>query len=222
MKKERLIHFLRYIPILLCVLALLCVLIFSDEITVSDILNYVPESTFAAVIVIFFLYAMKSVSVMFPIIVLQVAVGHLFSPLAALIINNVGFMIDHTLPYLIGRISGSSAIDKLSSKYPAVRELIDKQQEAPVLSSFILRSLYFLPGDVVGMCLGSMKTPYLPYLFGSTLGSFPHALLSTFFGLYITEPSSPMFWISLVLMLLVSGGSMIAYYVYQKKNHAKK
>lgn len=49
-----------------------------NDITVQTVLSYTPESPFAAAIVILLLYALKSVSFVFPIALLQIAAGHLF------------------------------------------------------------------------------------------------------------------------------------------------
>ena len=45
----------------------------------------------------------------FPIIVLQVAAGHLFAPAAALALNVLGLAVDLTVPFWIGRFSGLGA-----------------------------------------------------------------------------------------------------------------
>ena len=66
--------------------------------TAEMILNYTPEQPLLAVAVLLLLYALKSVTVIFPISALQVAVGHLFDPLPAFLLNLLGLVITLTLP----------------------------------------------------------------------------------------------------------------------------
>ena len=75
---------LKSLPLIACVVfAILCAV--SDrEISAEAILAYTLEKPLAAAAVILLLYAAKSVSFVFPIIVLQVAAGHLFPIPAAL------------------------------------------------------------------------------------------------------------------------------------------
>ena len=57
------------------------------------------------------LYAVKSVSFIFPIAILQLAVGHLFSTGTALLVNFLGRAVTLALPYWMGRFSGSSMVE---------------------------------------------------------------------------------------------------------------
>lgn len=169
---------------------------------------------FIAAFVLINLYAIKSVTIIFPIIILEVATGHLFSPIPAIIISTIGIIVGYIISYWIGYFSGNNAIDKLLNKYPAVESFMEKQNDNSTFLCFFLRTLCILPGDAVSMYLGAVNTPFPRYLLASALGSFPSTVLATLFGASITEPDSPMFWISIVLMGVYSGISLL---VYKKK-----
>ena len=211
MKNSQNSSFLRYLPLLVCFIFIVCFIGFSDNISVQTILEYTPDNLFIAALVLIILYAIKSVTIIFPIIILEVATGHLFSPLPAIIINTIGIMVGYIISYWIGNFSGNNAIDKLLNKYPVVESFMEKQNDNSTFLCFFLRTLCILPGDVVSMYLGAVKTPFFRYLLASALGSFPSTVLATLFGASITEPDSPMFWISIVLMGVYSCISLLVY-----------
>ena len=57
------------------------------------------------------LYAVKSLTIFIPIIIMHIAGGFIFSTLLALIVNITGTAISLTSPYIVGRISGSDLVD---------------------------------------------------------------------------------------------------------------
>lgn len=214
MKKQQFISLLKYLPFAICLLLIICYLGISEEVTVQTILDYTPDNLLVAALVLLLFFALKSVTIVFPIIILEVAVGHLFTTIPAILINILGTLIGYIIAYFIGYFSGSKVVNKSAKKYPALANILKKQSENSFFTCFFLRTLCVLPGDAVSMCLGAVKSPFPMYLISSLLGSLPSTILATLFGASITEPTSPMFWISIVLMALYSG---IALLIYKRK-----
>lgn len=183
----------------------------------DTILNRVPSTPWCAAVFMIILYAAKSLSVFFPIIVLHVAGGFLFAPATALIVNTVGTLVGLIIPYWVGRISGSSHADKLTKKHPKLKAVISKLDNKAFTTSFFLRIISCLPGDVVSMYLGAKKLPFKGYLAGSFLGTLPGVLTATLLGISVTDPTSPMFWISLLLTVGIGVFSLIFFVIWQKK-----
>lgn len=221
--KQRCLSILKYLPIFLCFLCLifiLCYLNFNDEISVQTILDYTPDNLLTASLILLILYAVKSMTIVFPIIILEVAVGHLFTTIPAIIINSLGILIGFIISYFTGYFSGSNAVKKLVKKYPALDNIIKTQSKNSFFTCFFLRTLCILPGDAVSICLGAVKFPFRIYLIASMLGSFPRTILATLFGSSVTEPTSPMFWISIVLMTLYSGVTLLIYKRNTKESYS--
>ena len=216
MQSKKWLSILKLIPFTLCILLILCYLIFGKEISVQTIIDYTPKSPFLATIILLLMYGFKSISIVFPLIILEIAGGHLFPTIPAIIINTIGIMICHVVAYWIGHISGTAALEKLVEKHSIIETIIQNQNNNSFFICLLLRTLYCLPGDIVSMYLGAAKTPFKCYLFASTLGTLPSTILATLFGASITEPSSPMFWISVVLMTLFAGASWLFYHIYKK------
>lgn len=210
-KNKKIKKFLKILPIIICAIFIILPLASGKEITVEAVLNYTPEAPMAAAFVILLLYALKSMSFVFPIAVLQIATGHLFQTPIALLINFLGRAITLTIPYWAGRFSGSDMVDSLTTKYPKLDEICSRQGRNPLFISFLLRTFVFLPGDAVSLYLGATKVPFPHYLAGGILGTTLGVVLSTFLGSSITEPGSPAFVLSAFLMALVASLSLGLY-----------
>ena len=163
----------KYLPaVLLLVLLLFCIR-YREDLSVEKILRYTPKEPVKAALLMLVFYAVKSVSFVFPIAVLQLAVGHLFSTGTALLVNFLGRAVTLALPYWMGRFSGSSMVENLTSKYPKLKTVVDYQNGNPLYISFFMRTLNFLPGDAVSLFLGAVKIPFGIYMLGGMLGTFP-------------------------------------------------
>ena len=205
----------KYLPaVLLLVLLLFCIR-YREDLSVEKILRYTPKEPLKAALLMLVFYAVKSVSFVFPIAVLQLAVGHLFSTGTALLVNFLGRAVTLALPYWMGRFSGSSMVENLTSKYPKLKTVVDYQNGNPLYISFFMRTLNFLPGDAVSLFLGAVKIPFEVYMLGGMLGTF---ILATIFGANIKNPGSPAFWLSAVLLVMISVFSILIHrYISGKK-----
>ncbi|MBQ4096038.1 MAG: TVP38/TMEM64 family protein [Oscillospiraceae bacterium] len=224
MNKEKLFNILKTIlkavPMIAVVLFALFILRRRDNITVDSVLGYAPESPLLAVAFIIVLYIIKSISVFFPLIVIKITAGVIFPLHVALIVNCIGIMISFVIPYCIGRRSKKDLPTVLSKKHPKLAEIIVPNKNRQFFMCFILRSIYFLPSDIVSMFLGALKIPAHKYLLGGLLGSLPSTITCTLIGANIDNTSSPVLWISAGLTLFFSLISYIIYNIYRKKKHS--
>lgn len=214
--------FLKALPLLLC-LALLAVFLLKDgEISAEAILNYAPRNLWLAAGFFILLYAGKSMVIVFPLLVLQLAVGILFSPGVAVAVNFLGVGVSYCIPYWMGRGSREETVGRLAKKYPKVAEIIAAQQKGDFFISFLLRTIVGLPGDVVSMYLGASGIPFAPYLCGSLLGVLPSVLMTTLMGVSIKQPSSPRFLLSVAGNVLLPVLSLGGYWLYRKRRIQKE
>lgn len=212
---------LKILPFAVIAAIIIMMSLSGEEPTVDNILLHLPESPLLASLLLLAMYAVKSMSIIFPILVLQIAAGIILPFWAALIINIVGTALTYTIPYIIGRFSGSSAAEHLMKKYPKIRETVNFQRESDWFISFILRAVSCLPGDIVSMYLGSIKVPYIPYVIASVIGTLPGLIPATFVGINFMNPKSTAFIISVIITIASSIASIILYYV-MRKNYTGK
>ena len=222
---KKIIEILRkYLPVCILLVVVIFCIRYKKDLSVEKILHYTPEDPFKAAVLLLALYAVKSISFVFPIAVLQLAVGHLFSTTTALLVNFLGRAITLALPYWMGSFSGASMVKILTEKYPKLKTVVDYQNGNPLYISFFMRTLNFLPGDAVSLFLGAVKIPFGLYMAGGMLGTLPGVILSTVFGANIKNPGSPAFWLSAVLLVLISVSSMLIhrYRSAKKSENAEK
>lgn len=121
-------HYIKYIIVGVALLFLAAGLLHNQNISVEEILAFTPRNPLKAVIFILVLYAAKSATIIFPLILLEITVGHLFPMWAALGLNFFGVLIVLTVPYWIGRIVGMNTVQRFICKYPRFAEITRRQQ----------------------------------------------------------------------------------------------
>lgn len=219
--KSKLYELLKYIPLLICASFALIYLFNSDDISAEAIFNYTPKNTFLAACFIILIYAVKSMSVIFPLLIIHIAAGMIFTPVTAMIVNIIGTIVAFTIPYLYGKFLGHRTTDRLFKKHSDIAKLVDPKEYNSFVLSLILRTIYILPCDVISIFFGVTNSRFIPYLFGSLIGNIPTMVSETLIGANANDPSSPMFWISIASSVVFSIGSIAVYHVIKKKSKNK-
>ena len=175
----------KYLPLILMAAFAAVFLLAARDVEAADILQWSPSNPFLAALFLIALYAAKSMSVFFPLVVLYLAGGLLFPLPVSLAVNLAGMAACVSVPYLVGRFSAAESVDRLREKYPKLEKLERVQQV------LIARALGVLPGDVVSLYFGSMRLPFLPYLAGSLVGLAPTMVAVSIMGDNAANPLSP-------------------------------
>lgn len=210
-------HLKRLLPVL-CLGAALVLLLVHFHVSPGEIVRGTSANPVLAALLLVLLYALKGATVVFPVLVLEVAAGLLYPTAEALLVNFLGIMVMVTVPYWIGRYVGVDTIQKLVRKSPKFAAILDRQHRSAFFLCFLLRSVGGLPVDVVSLYLGATKTAYPSYLVASTLGLLPGMVLATLLGTSIEDPTSPVFWLAVSLKLLSAGASFLFHRMYQRKH----
>lgn len=195
-------------PAIILGLAALC-LIFRDSLNAQTILHYTPENLWLAALALLAFYAVKSLSVVFPLLALYVCAGLLFPVPLALAVNLMGLFVCVSLPYSLARCVGAGLVDKLQKRYPKIARLNELQQGSELFFAFFLRVVGVLPGDVVSMVLGATGMTYWKYVLGSLLGMLPGMVSATIAGASVSDPTSPVFLATAAFTVLLSAGSFL-------------
>lgn len=209
--------FFNTLALILYAVLIFTVFVNTRDFSIDTLLTYTPKSGALAALFMLGLYALKSISVVFPIILLQIASGFLFPAPIALLINLIGAIIDFTIPYFLGKFTGADAAEKKISKNPALKKLFEKQHKHEFFLTFFLRVISCLPADLVSMYLGALKFKFDRFLISSMLGTLPGLIPATFMGQSITDPLSPEFITALLITIICSVLSFVIYYIYTKK-----
>jgi len=205
---------IRLIAAAVWITAIVTLLLHRDSFTAENLAAMTPENPVAAGIVLVLLYACKSVVIFFPIKVLQLSAGILFSLPMALLVNFAGCALSVCVGYAMGRLLGADAVQKLTQKNRRLSVLLSFQNGGILVFSLFLRFLIFLPLETVSMYFGASKARFPNYFLGSMLGLTPNIIFSTWMGEGLTDLHAPSFWIAFAVyavLSLLSAGMYILY-----------
>lgn len=185
------------------------------SISVDGILQYTPENPFLAGTVLLLLFALKSVSIVIYSGILYVVSGMIFPLPVAILMNLCGSLIMLSLPYMIGKKTGTAVIKHIRTKYPKTEKLHDLRKENDVFFCFVARIMR-IPSDVISFYMGAVEVDYKKYLLGSMLGTIPHTITYPIMGMSVSDISSPQFIIALCAEVIYFGITTLLYIHYKK------
>ena len=223
MKRIRLLigRALRLLPLAMMAAGALWLLLSGTEISVQSLLDYTPGDALQATLFLWLVFAVKSMSLMVPVLLIFAVTGILFPLPVALLINTVGISITVSLPYLVGRLSGPDLTVRLAAKYPRMKELRALRGENSFFFSFIVRAIGILPCDVVSLYMGNTRLPYAPYITGAVLGFMPDLICATVVGMELEDTSSPWFWGAIGVNIALVIAAFFFYRAYRKKHSSE-
>ena len=208
----------KIIPVIaICIIGIMLTVIVKKSghpLTVDTILEYTPDNTLLAIVVMLTFFALKSLTVVLPLSVLYLTCGMMFSPFSALLVSTAGLAVTITIPYLIGKYAGKQTVKSICEKYPKAAQVAVYQQKNNFFACFITRIVGFLPGDIVSLYFGACDAPYAAGIAGSMLS----IVTTTLLGEKINNPFSVEFLIILLCRIAVSVGAIVVNYVM---NHRK-
>jgi len=196
----------RWVPLVILLTGILLVWPVRHRLTAAGIAAWSPRNTWFAALFLLLLYAVKSLSVAFPLSALEAAGGLLFSFPLAFAVNLLGVLITQTIPFLLGRRECFD-LEALSMRYPKLSAW--RPSRHPSRAVFLLRLAGATPGDLFSMYLGAAGVPFGAYLTGGLLGSLPRVAAATVLGAALWEIGSPRFWLSLLPGAALTGLSFL-------------
>ena len=200
--------------------AVICI-INKDKFSVDGVLSYTPKNMVLAVIFMLFLYALKSLSVFIYCGILYIACGVIFPLPMAIIVNILGTAVMVSLPYWMGKRTGSDMVKRITEKHPKTVVLQQMRSDNEFFFTFITHVINILPCDILSLYMGATNVTYYKYLLGSVLGMLPSIVTFPIMGMSITNPSSPQFIISASVVAAITVISIVGYAIYHKKKKNK-
>ena len=180
-----------------------------QPLSVHTILMYTPENKTLAAGILLAFFALKSLTIVFPLSILYLASGILFQPSMAVLISTLGLAITITIPYGIGRYSGKETVQEICRKYPKAAQVAKYQETNTFFACFITRIVGCLPGDMVSLYFGACAASYPVYLAAGVIGSLLSIVTTTLLGEKINDPFSAEFFIILLCRVLVAVGAVV-------------
>ena len=210
-------------PIVMIGICALIYLKFFRGVTIEHILEFTPENLWLAALVMVGLFALKSLSPFFTMLVVIAASGSIFPTfLSAFIVNCTGVAVMILIPYAVGRFAEREFVEGLINKNKNAAKLRELKSDNELFIAYFLRVINILPCDLVSMFLGSAGFGLWKYMLGSFLGILPGIITTTLMGANVEHPSSPKFWLSVVAEFIFAAASSVWYYFYKKRKKNEK
>lgn len=163
----------------------------------------------AILLVIFLIYLIKTYVPIVSIPALCVLSGMVFPTFNALLVNVTGILIMLTVKYRIGRSSGGGNARKLLSKNETSKFLLELDGDGNPWLLFLFRLIPAFPINSVSQIYGSMNFNYKKFAVISFLGLAPKIISYTFIGRNVYNPLSWQFFVPIIILLIISGGSVL-------------
>ena len=189
-----------------------------SKFTIDGIVGISSESMLFTALVMLFLFALKSVSIVVYSGLLYAASGILFPLPVALAVNIVGTAIMYTIPYGIGKIIGPPVAQKIYEKNKKLAFFKEIRKKNDFIFSFIMRTIEILPADPVSVYMGAVEVKYPLYLSGGILGFLSAIVLFTIMGTKVTEPGSREFIIALVIKVVIFLFSIVTVWLIKRRS----
>lgn len=181
-------------------------------ISIDDIQSFTPSNYFLAAAIVILIYGIKSISMFVSLTILYVSVGIIFPGSLAILINFIGLIVCMSIPYFIGRYSGSPLVEKVMSKYPKVGKLKEMKKDNEWFFVFIVKILGFIPNEISSLTLGALNIKYQTYIVASVLAKTPSMIAKTLLASNIDKAGTPEFTLYIIIGLVVFVAIAIVYW----------
>ncbi len=181
-----------------------------------ELLEFLPQNLWLAALILLGFYLLKSLAIVFPLTLLHIVGGLIFPLPTAILVNLAGTSVGLMVGYLMGCFLPIPH-NELTTRYPKAKTLFALLRKNAFFSAFFTRVVGILPMDIVSILLGGISMRLFPFLVGSLCGMLPSLLAATILGESASDPTSPAFFISLGVTVLLSVGSFFIYRHLEKK-----
>ena len=189
-----------------------------DKITIASIVGYTPDDPVLAAAVMIALFTLKGCTVLLNGNILYAASGVLFSLPVAMAVNSIGTVLMTTIPFFIGRKSGTEMMEPLVKKYKKLELVRDAPRQNEFAFTLFIRVLGILPCEPMGMYLGACGLRYRNFILGTMLGLAPAIAAYAIIGEYAAIPTSPQFIIAAVFQVSTTLFSLLAAFMWRKRS----
>lgn len=164
---------------------------------------------FMAVAIILFFFIIKSVFPIIPFSVLFIGTGLVFSAPVAVCINAAGFGLLAGIKFLWGRRFGGGGAHKIVSRFDAVSDFMDFEGKGNKWMLVLLRFVPFVPVSAVSRAYGATDMRFTPFVIYSVIGFLPRLISWSVIGVNMTQPFTASFITPVIILLMISGVSLL-------------
>lgn len=227
-KNEKIIKFLQITAsIMMLIMVILCIYLtnkYNIKVqNIPELSKMITGGTFAIALGIIAFSVIKSFALVFPPAVVISICGYLMPNfLLALLINIISVFLSLSIPYFLGRFTGSSMVDTLKGKFKAIKKIDDFAGANEMKMTFVIKMSGLLPGDLSSLLFGAMNISYKNYFIGANLGMLPLVLVYTGFGYALKNvaeaPWLPIIPVAAIIFFVIISGIITKKIIKDTKN----
>lgn len=158
---------------------------------------------------ILLLFLIKTVFPIYPTSTVCFLTGVVLPMYLSVPVNIIGISLAFTVRYFWGKYLGAGSAWKLLRKTDVLDRLLEREGIDNPLLLLFFRLIPFVPFNSVSSIYGSYKFGYWKFLIYSVIGFLPKLISFTFVGRNIYDPLSPQFLIPVMIILFVTGFSVL-------------
>lgn len=217
--------------VLMVGMVILCIVLmnkYNIKVTnIPQLAEMIQGGTFVIAVGIIAFSVIKSFALVFPPAVVFSICGYLMpNYFLGVIVNMISVFLSLSIPWFLGKFTGSGMVDTLKSKFKAVKKIDDFAGANETQMTFVVKLSGLLPGDLSSLLFGAMNVSYKNYMIGANLGNLPLVLVYTGFGVALRSVGE-MPWLTVIpvatiILFVIISGIITKKMIEKNKNTIKK
>lgn len=163
------------------------------------------DNKWLIMIVIFLLYILRSLSPIYPLPVVWIISGMVFSPMHSFLINLAGMSVINAFRYYTGVQMGEGYWNKVIKRYEELVPVFDVNAKINPLVLLTMRAVPVFPYNTVSHLYGTFGYPFVKYMLLSSAVLIPRLIPYSFLGSSVYDPLSSSFYIPLTVIMVFTG-----------------
>ena len=217
--------------ILMLAMVVLCIVLmnkYNIKVTnIPELAGMIEGGAFVIAMGIIAFSVVKSFALVFPPAVVFSICGYLMpNYFVGVLVNLISVFLSLSIPYFLGKFTGSGMVDTLKTKFKAVKKIDDFAGANEIQMTFIIKLSGLLPGDLSSLLFGAMNVSYKNYMIGANLGNLPLVLVYTGFGIALKnvgeKPWLAAIPVAAIIFFVIISGILTKKMIANNKNNSKK
>lgn len=194
---------------------------------IANLSKLLTGGAFTVGLIIIGISVLKSFTLVFPpAVIFSVCAYVMPDYFSAFAVNIVSVILSLSVPYFLGRFTGSGMVETLSKRFKAVKKIEDFAGTNEVKLTAIFKFAGLLPGDLSSLLFGAMKISYKNYMIGAFIGNLPLVTVYTFFGVVLKnvgeQPWVVAIPVAVIILFLVIASLLTKKMVSDNKKKAQE
>lgn len=163
------------------------------------------DNRWLIMIVILLLYILRSLSPIYPLPILWIISGMVFSPIHSFLINLAGMSLINAFRYYTGVQMGEGYWNKVIKRHEELVPIFDVNAKINPFVLLTLRAVPIFPYNTVSHLYGTFGYPFVKYMLLTAAVLIPRLIPYSFLGNSVYDPLSSGFYIPLTVIMVFTG-----------------